>query len=83
MYLEYNREWVNLNICWEWIGSGLVKGFMVNRSIKFLDFVEIIYKRTGIKQSKYTLKIMHKDISEQCKNTSPSLFLIMRISLIF
>ena len=48
VYLEYNGEWKNLNNSWEWIGSGLAKGFTVDRSIKFLDFVETIYKRTGI-----------------------------------
>ena len=73
MYLEYNGEWKNLNNSWEWIGSGSAKGVMVDRSIKFLDFVETIYKRTGIKQSEYTLKIMHKATSERCKNTTPIL----------
>ena len=57
VYLEYNRKWENLYGYLEWIGGDLTMGFMVDRRIKFLNFVETIYKRTGIKQSKYTIKL--------------------------
>ena len=29
--LEYDREWKNLNSCWEWVGSGLARGFNPTR----------------------------------------------------
>ena len=67
--LEYDGEWKNSNGCWEWVGSGLARGFMVNRSIKFLNFLETIYKRTGIKESDYILRITHKIISERNKHS--------------
>ena len=69
--LEYDGEWKNSNGCWEWVGSGLAKGFMVDRSIKFLNFVETIYKKTGIKESEYTLRITHEIISERNKHNCP------------
>ena len=46
---------------------------MVDRSIKFLNFVEIIYKRIGTKQSECKLKITHKVVSERYKHISPSI----------
>ena len=69
--LEYDGEWKNLNGCWKWFGNGLARGFMVDRSIKFLNFVETIYKKTGIKESEHTLRITHKIISERNKHNCP------------
>ena len=69
--LEYDGKWKNLNGCWECVGSDLARGFMVDRSIKFLNFVETIYKKTGIQESEHTLRITHKSISERNKHSGP------------
>ena len=44
---------------------------MVDRSIKFLNFMETIYKRTDIKESEYTLRITYKITSERNKHNCP------------
>ena len=69
--LKYDGEWKNLNGYWEWVGNSLARGFMVDKSIKFLNFVETIYETIGIKESEYTLRITHKIISERNKHSCP------------
>ncbi|GMN60255.1 hypothetical protein TIFTF001_029350 [Ficus carica] len=53
--VEYNRKWEKMDGgFWRWFGVGMSKGFVVDRSIKFLELEETIYDRTSIDRRKAT-----------------------------
>ncbi|GMN38473.1 hypothetical protein TIFTF001_007711 [Ficus carica] len=47
--VEYNGKWKKVDGgFWRWFGVGMSKGFVFDRSIKFLELEETIYDRTSI-----------------------------------
>ncbi|GMN48159.1 hypothetical protein TIFTF001_017337 [Ficus carica] len=63
--VEYNGKWEQVDGgFWRWFGVGMSKGFVVDRSINFLELEETIYDRTSIDRSKYAIKITHKPVGD-------------------
>ena len=69
--VEYNGKWEKVDGgFWRWFGVGMSKGFVVDRSINFLELEETIYDRTSIDRSEYTIKITHKPVGDIFGDTS-------------
>ncbi|GMN47879.1 hypothetical protein TIFTF001_017067 [Ficus carica] len=63
--VEYSGKWENVDGgFWRWFGVGMSKGFVVDRSINFLDLRETIYDRASIDRSEYAIEITHKPIGD-------------------
>ncbi|GMN55802.1 hypothetical protein TIFTF001_024914 [Ficus carica] len=59
--VEYNRKWEKVDVgFWRWFGVCMSKGFVVYRSINFLELEETIYDRTSIDRNIYAIEITHK-----------------------
>ncbi|GMN54942.1 hypothetical protein TIFTF001_024071 [Ficus carica] len=73
--VEYNGKWENVDgRFWRWFGAGISKGFVVDRSIKFLELEETIYNKTSIDRSMYAIEITHKPVGDIFGDTtSPTL----------
>lgn len=72
--VEYNGWWKRVdNGLWEWCGSGLTGGFVVDRGIKFLELVEMIYQKTSINQNDHAIEITHKPVGDKHVKTTPIL----------
>ncbi|GMN52671.1 hypothetical protein TIFTF001_021815 [Ficus carica] len=73
--VEYNGKWENVDgRFWKWFGAGISKGFVVDRSIKFLELEETIYNKTSIDRSMYAIEITHKPVGDIFGDTtSPTL----------
>lgn len=72
--VEYNGWWKRVdNGLWEWCGSGLTGGFVVDRGIKFLELVKMIYQKTSINQNDYAIEITHKPVGNKHVKTAPIL----------
>ncbi|GMN31606.1 hypothetical protein TIFTF001_046532 [Ficus carica] len=63
--VEYNGKWEKVDGgFWRWFGVGMSKGFVVDRSIKFLELEETIYDRTSIDRSMHAIEITHKSVGD-------------------
>ena len=69
--VEYNGKWEKVDGgFWRWFGVGMSKGFVVDRSINFLELEETIYDRTSIDRSMYAIEITHKPVGDIFGNTA-------------
>ncbi|GMN54913.1 hypothetical protein TIFTF001_024032 [Ficus carica] len=73
--VEYNGKWEQVDGgSWRWFGVGVSKGFVVDRSVKFLELEETIYDRTSIDRSLYAIEITHKPGGDIfCQTAAPTL----------
>ncbi|GMN57805.1 hypothetical protein TIFTF001_026914 [Ficus carica] len=63
--VEYNGKWENMDGgFWRWFGVGMSKGFVVDRSINFLELEKTIYHRTSIDRNEYAIEITHKPVGK-------------------
>ncbi|GMN74440.1 hypothetical protein TIFTF001_053852, partial [Ficus carica] len=72
--VEYNGKWEQVDGgSWRWFGVGVSKGFVVDRSVKFLELEETIYDRTSLDRSLYAIEITHKPGGDIfCQTAAPT-----------
>ncbi|GMN57174.1 hypothetical protein TIFTF001_026283 [Ficus carica] len=60
--VEYNEKWEKVDGgFWRWFGIGMSKGFVVDRSINFLELEETIYDRTNVDRNIIDLMFLYKE----------------------
>ncbi|GMN55249.1 hypothetical protein TIFTF001_024362 [Ficus carica] len=63
--VKYNGKWEKVDGgFWRWFRVGMSKGFVVDRSINFLELEETIYDRTSIDRRMYAIEITHKPVGD-------------------